>query len=166
MESDFKEAMELLPSRDQGGEWEKGRATCGAAAGYYARALMVRHKFKDALTVLKDIIGKKYGTYELMDNYGDNFREGPAYENNKESLFEVQFLDLESQGTDDEWTPVNTSPNATQGSAIESNFAPGNYGLLCGAVDFVFTFGSTEQHVGVAHQTQVIPSCKPVITVL
>ena len=23
------------------------------------------------------------------------------------------------------------------------------------AVDFVFTFGSTEQHVGVAHQTQV-----------
>lgn len=36
----------------------KGRATCGAAAGYYARALMVRHKFKDALTVLKDIIGK------------------------------------------------------------------------------------------------------------
>ena len=128
VESDFKEAMELLPSRDQGGEWEKGRATCGAAAGYYARALMVRHKFKDALTVLKDIIGKKYGTYELIDNYGDNFREGPAYENNKESLFEVQFLDLESQGTDDEWTPVNTSPNATQGSAIESNFAPGNYG--------------------------------------
>ena len=51
----------------------KRTCTCGAAAGYYARALMVRHKFKDALTVLKDIIGKKYGTYELMDNYGDNF---------------------------------------------------------------------------------------------
>ena len=60
----------------------KGRATCGAAAGYYARALMVRHKYSDALTVLKDIIGKKYGTYKLMDNYGDNFREGSAYENN------------------------------------------------------------------------------------
>ena len=28
-----------------------------------------------------------------MDNYGDNFREGSAYENNAESLFEVQFLD-------------------------------------------------------------------------
>ncbi|MGG6494650.1 UNVERIFIED_CONTAM: RagB/SusD family nutrient uptake outer membrane protein, partial [Bacteroidetes bacterium 56_B9] len=105
-----------------------GRATCGAAAGYYARALMMRHKYNDALTVLKDIIAKKYGTYRLMDNYGDNFREGSAYENNAESLFEVQFLDYGSQGTDDEWTPVNTSPNATQGSAIESNFAPGNYG--------------------------------------
>lgn len=128
VEKDFKEAMELLPSRDEGGEWAGGRATCGSAAGYYARTLMVSHKFSEALTVLKDIIGKKYGTYRLMDNYGDNFRQGSEYENNDESLFEVQYLDYGSQGTDDEWTPVNTSPNATQGSAIESNFAPGVYG--------------------------------------
>jgi hypothetical protein len=40
----------------------------------------------------------------------------------------VQFLDYGSQGVDDEWTPVNTSPNATQGSAIESNFGPGDCG--------------------------------------
>lgn len=128
VEEDFLGAMGLLPSRDMGGEWSGGRATCGSAAGYYARTLMVRHKFSEALTVLTDIIDKKYGTYRLMDNYGDNFREGSAYENNDESLFEVQFLDYGSQGTDDEWTPVNTSPNATQGSAIESNFAPGVYG--------------------------------------
>ena len=128
VEKDFSGAMELLQSRDMGGEWSGGRATCGSAAGYYARTLMVRHKFSEALVVLEDIINKKYGTYRLMDNYGDNFREGSAYENNDESLFEVQFLDYGSQGTDDEWTPVNTSPNATQGSAIESNFAPGVYG--------------------------------------
>ena len=128
VEKDFSEAMALLPSRDEGGEWSKGRATCGAAAGYYARTLMQRHKYSEALTVLKDIIAKKYGTYRLMDNYGDNFREGPEYENNDESLFEIQYLDYGSQGTDDEWTPVNTSPNATQGSAIESNFGPAKYG--------------------------------------
>ncbi|MGM9711429.1 MAG: RagB/SusD family nutrient uptake outer membrane protein [Prevotella sp.] len=128
IEKDFSEAMTLLPSRDEGGEWAKGRATCGAAAGYYARTLMQRHKFSEALAVLKDIINKKYGTYKLMANYGDNFREGSAYENNDESLFEVQYLDYGSQGVDDEWTPVNTSPNATQGHAIESNFCPGNYG--------------------------------------
>lgn len=127
VEADFQEAMNLLPSRDKGGEWAGGRATCGSAAGYYARALMVRHKFSEALTVLEDIINKKYGTYRLMDNYGDNFREGSAYENNDESLFEVQYLDYGSQGTDDEWTPVNTSPNATQGHAIESNLAPGTF---------------------------------------
>ncbi|MDR4930159.1 RagB/SusD family nutrient uptake outer membrane protein [Segatella bryantii] len=128
VEKDLAEAMTLLPSRDAGGEWAKGRATCGAAAGYYARALMQRHKYSEALTVLKDIINKKYGTYKLMANYGDNFREGSQYENNDESLFEIQFLDYGSQGTDDEWTPVNTSKNATQGSAVESNFCPGVYG--------------------------------------
>ena len=128
VEKDFAEAMTLLPSRDAGGEWAKGRATCGAAAGYYARTLMQRHKYSDALTVLKDIMNKKYGSYKLMANYGDNFREGSAYENNDESLFEIQYLDYGSQGVDDEWTPVNTSPNATQGHAVESNFAPGRFG--------------------------------------
>ena len=128
VEKDFAEAMTLLPSRNAGGQWEKGRATCGAAAGYYARALMMRHKYSEALTVLKAIINGQYGTYKLMANYGDNFREGAAYENNDESLFEVQYLDYGSQGTDDEWTPVNTSANATQGHAIESNFGPGDCG--------------------------------------
>lgn len=128
VEADLKEALTLLPSRDEGGEWAKGRATSGAAAGYYARTLMQRHKYSEALAVLKDIIAQKYGTYKLMANYGDNFRQGSEYENNDESLFEVQYLDYGSQGTDDEWTPVNTSANATQGSAIESNFAPGRFG--------------------------------------
>ena len=128
VEADFAQAMELLPTKALGGEWSKGRATQGSAAGYYARALMMRHKYSEALTVLKAIIGGQFGQYSLMDNYGDNFREGSAFENNDESLFEVQFLDYGTQGTDDEWTPVNTSPNATQGHAIESNFGPGDCG--------------------------------------
>jgi len=130
VEKDFAEAIDLLPAKTAGGEWAKGRATSGAAAGFYARALMQRHKYAEALTVLKNILStadggnQMYGEYKLMANYGDNFREGSAYENNAESLFEVQFLDYGSQGTDDEWTPVNTSPNATQGHAVESNFCP------------------------------------------
>ncbi len=128
VEIDFSEAMTLLPSRDQGGEWAKGRATSGAAAGYYARALMQRHKYSEALTVLKAIIGGTYGTYKLMTNYGDNFREGSAYENNDESLFEVQFMDYGTQGSTDEWTPVNVSKDASQGHAVESNYGPGDYG--------------------------------------
>ena len=55
VEKDLTEAMTLLPKRDIGGEWAKGRATCGAAAGYYARVLMFRHKYSDALAVLKDL---------------------------------------------------------------------------------------------------------------
>ena len=45
VEADFADAMQLLPTKEKGGEWSKGRATKGAAAGYYARALMMRQKY-------------------------------------------------------------------------------------------------------------------------
>lgn len=136
IDADFATAMQILPSRDKGGEWAKGRATCGAAAGYLARSLMFRHKFTEAYAVLKDIIAGKYGTYSLTADFGDNFKEGAAYENNKESLFEVQFLDYGTGGTDEEWTPVNISSEATQGHAVESNYASqqlGSWGDLAGS---------------------------------
>lgn len=134
IEADLTEAMQILPSRDEGGEWAQGRATSGAAAGYLARALMFRHKFDEAYTVLKDIIAGTYGTYALTADYGDNFRE--STENNIESLFEVQFMDFGTGGTDEEWTPVNISRDATQGHAVESNFASqelGSWGDLAGS---------------------------------
>ena len=136
IEIDLAKAMEMLPSRDKGGEWAKGRATSGAAAGYMARALMFRHKFEEAYVILKDIIAGKYGHYALTADYGDNFREGSAYENNVESLFEVQFMDYGTGGTDEEWTPVNISSQATQGHAVESNYASqqlGSWGDLAGS---------------------------------
>ncbi len=136
METDLTTAMQILPSRDKGGEWAQGRATSGAAAGYLARVLMFRHKYAEAYTVLKDIIAGKYGHYQLTADFGDNFREGSAYENNSESLFEVQFMDYGTGGTDEEWTPVNISSQATQGHAVESNYASqemGSWGDLAGS---------------------------------
>jgi len=135
IETDLSKAMEMLPSRDKGGEWAQGRATCGAAAGYMARALMFRHKFEKAYTILKDIIAGEYGQYKLMDDYSANFREDT--ENNAESLFEVQYMDYGTGGTDEEWTPVNISKEATQGHAVESNYASqelGSWGDLAGSV--------------------------------
>ena len=143
IEIDLGKAMEMLLSRDKGGEWAKGRATSGAAAGYMARALMFRHKFDEAYPILKDIIAGKYGHYELMADYGDNFREGPEYENNAESLFEVQFMDYGTGGPDEEWTPVNISPQASQGHAVESNYASqelGSWGDLAGAPWLYYLF--------------------------
>jgi len=128
IKADLSEAITLLPKRDEGGEWAKGRATQGSAAGLLAKTLMFNHEYSEALKYLEGIINGQYGTYSLMSNYGANFQEGTEYENNAESLYEVQFLDYGSQGTDDEWTPVNTSANATQGHAIESNYAAGSYG--------------------------------------
>lgn len=134
LETDLAMAMEMLPSRDEGGEWAQGRATSGAAAGYLARVYMFRHKYSEAYDILKDIIAGVYGTYSLTPDYGDNFREGT--ENNSESLFEVQFMNYGTGGTDEEWTPVNISPDATQGHAVESNYASqelGSWGDLAGS---------------------------------
>ncbi|WP_421870395.1 RagB/SusD family nutrient uptake outer membrane protein [Marinoscillum sp.] len=134
IEEDFGMAMEMLPSRDAGGEWAQGRATSGAAAGYMARALMFRQKYSEAYPILQDIIAGNYGSYRLMEDYGDNFRE--STENNAESLFEVQFMNFGTGGTDEEWTPVNISPDATQGHAVESNYASqelGSWGDLAGS---------------------------------
>lgn len=117
VEKDLTYAMQNLPSRDKGGEWAGGRATCGAAAGYLARTLMFRHKYDEALKVLKEIIAGTYGTYRLVDDYGWNCDE--AHENNEESLFEIQFLPRESQGNDKEYTPVNNSKSPTQGHALD-----------------------------------------------
>lgn len=126
IEKDLKAAMTMLPT-NEASDWEKGRATCGAAAGYYARALMFRHKYEEAYEVLKDIIKGEYGHYALVADFGDNFAEGDK-EYNSESLFEVGYMDYGKGGTDEEWTPVNISANATQGHAVESNFAPAAYG--------------------------------------
>lgn len=134
IEADLTTAMQILPSRDAGGEWASGRATSGAAAGYLARALMFRHKFSEAHAVLKDIITGKYGYYALTADYGDNFKENT--ENNSESLFEIQFLNYGTGGTEDEWVIELLTPEATQGHAVESNYASqqlGSWGDLAGA---------------------------------
>lgn len=136
IEADLTKAMQMLPSRDKGGEWAKGRATSGSAAGYLARAQMFRHKYTEAYAVLKDIIAGNYGHYALTADYGDNFKEGSAYENNSESLFEIQFMDLGTGGTADEWVIELLSPVATQGHAVESNYASqefGSWGDLAGS---------------------------------
>jgi starch-binding outer membrane protein, SusD/RagB family len=136
LETDLTDAMKMLPSRDEGGQWAQGRATSGSAAGYLARVYMFRHKYTEAYAVLKDIIAGKYGTYKLTADFGDNFREGTSYENNSESLFEVQFMDYGTGGTADEWVIELLSPEATQGHAVESNYASqdlGSWGDLAGS---------------------------------
>lgn len=66
---------------------DKGRATKGAAQLLLARVLMHQGKYAEAKPVLESIYNS--GTYRLMDNYSDNFREETEY--NAESIFEIGF---------------------------------------------------------------------------
>src|SRR5690606_661481 len=67
---------------------QSGRATRGAAKMLLAYAYMSKpeREYEKATAELIDITGMGYG---LMDSYADVF--DPAYKNNKESIFEVQY---------------------------------------------------------------------------
>lgn len=103
--SDFENAKNMLPVSyndasvlgiDKG---QKGRATKGAAIGYLGKAYLFNGRWADAAKEFEILVnGELKGTYSLMPNYYDNFTE--SFENNAESLFEVQFARGYGDGTD------------------------------------------------------------------
>lgn len=97
MIQDFKDAAALLPWHHTS-EADLGRATKGSALAFLAKVYMGRPildgtakagdaDWKSAKETLWEIINNNQ--YDLMDNYRDNFTD--QNENNKESMFEVQF---------------------------------------------------------------------------
>lgn len=106
MVKDFQDASELLTAWNYEGTNDEGRATKGSALAFLAKCYMGRPildgtakagdaDWTSAKAVLEQIINS--GAYGLMDNYRDNATEDN--ENNKESMFEVQFCQSsETQG--------------------------------------------------------------------
>ena len=100
--ADFKKASDLLPvtydnvtGPDKG---QTGRATKGAALGFLGKAYLFNQKFTEAEAAFKAVID--LNVYGLTANYADNFLE--STENNKESLFEIQFS-RDAGGKDMNW---------------------------------------------------------------
>ena len=85
---DVTAAATLLPLKSK---QEAGRATSGAAKTLLANVYMVQKKWSEAETLLKDIVNS--GEYSLMPDYNDAFSTNTGNKNNKESVFEVQFLE-------------------------------------------------------------------------
>jgi hypothetical protein len=83
--SDFNEAAQLLPVSYV--TPDIGRATKGAALAFLGKSYLFNNRYADAAQKFEEVMG--LGIYGLMDNYADNFTE--AFENNKESIFEIQF---------------------------------------------------------------------------
>ncbi|MBP6609572.1 MAG: RagB/SusD family nutrient uptake outer membrane protein [Paludibacter sp.] len=96
--ADFEKAIELLPLRAAmyAQPENVGRATKGSAQAFLAKTYLMKPILLEgsqadwtaAAHVLKDIIDSKQ--YELMTNFRHNHIE--TTENNKESIFEVQFF--------------------------------------------------------------------------
>ncbi len=119
---DLEDAVKSLP--DQWGSSDLGRPTKGAAYALMGKAHMQMHewqKAKDALAWLVDGDGKT--NYTLVANYKDNFKH--TTENNSESVFEIQFSDINPNGDGDQ-------PNPNVGSNRAQFFAPRGIGWCDG----------------------------------
>ncbi|MFA8435271.1 MAG: RagB/SusD family nutrient uptake outer membrane protein [Marinifilaceae bacterium] len=83
---DLTFAIAHLPSK---ADRNDGGATSGAAAAYLASVYMHQQEYSKALSLLRQLVEGKYGTYDLVDNYKENFNG--VNENNIESVFEIQY---------------------------------------------------------------------------
>lgn len=90
IELDLIYAAENLPYTQA----ETGRITKGAAQALLGKAYLYQNKFDKAADVLEDLIIR--GPYDLVTDYNTIFEE--AGENNIESVFEVQYTDLQGAG--------------------------------------------------------------------
>ncbi|WP_178987457.1 RagB/SusD family nutrient uptake outer membrane protein [Winogradskyella schleiferi] len=73
---------------------QAGRITKGAAQALLGKVYLFQDKFAEAAAVLEDVIDN--GPYDLISDYSTMFENDN--ENNIESVFEVQYTDLEGAG--------------------------------------------------------------------
>ncbi|MGC1516671.1 MAG: RagB/SusD family nutrient uptake outer membrane protein [Maribacter sp.] len=92
IEQDLIFAVSTLPVT----QTETGRATKGAAQALLGKVYLFQNKFDEAAVVLEDLIGS--GSYDLLMDYTTMFENNN--ENNVESVFEVQYTDIEGAGFD------------------------------------------------------------------
>lgn len=90
IEADLIAAANVLPDAPK----QQMRATKGAALSLLGKAYLYQEKFADAATVLDEVINS--GVYTLVDDYNSIFEH--VGENGPESVFEVQYTELEGAG--------------------------------------------------------------------
>ena len=73
---------------------ETGRVTKGAAQALLGKVYLFQDKFDEAAAVLDQVIAS--GAYILIDDYASSFEN--TNENNAESVFEIQYSDIEGAG--------------------------------------------------------------------
>jgi hypothetical protein len=119
IEKDLTEAAAALPPSYTGDDI--GRATRGAAYGLLGRAHLQQKEYQQTIDALKWLVeGEGRVNYDLVPNYHDNFDH--RTENNKESVFEVQFkMRAENTGED--------AATSNVGSSRPPFFAPPEHGF-------------------------------------
>ncbi|WP_299569049.1 RagB/SusD family nutrient uptake outer membrane protein [uncultured Pedobacter sp.] len=120
---DLKEAIQLLPTREEYGINDKGRASKGAAYGMLAKVYLTLGRYQDCLEMTEKV--ESLG-YKLNTDYSDCFGGEPKNRNTTESLFEVQYLGLTNAGF---WSDENQACwLSTYMGPRNQNWVGGGYG--------------------------------------
>ena len=90
IEQDLIFAADILPYFQS----ETGRVTKGAAQALLGKVYLFQDKFSESATVLESVINN--GPYDLLTDYNTMFENDN--ENNIESVFEVQYTDVQGAG--------------------------------------------------------------------
>lgn len=92
VEEDLNDAINNCNLPENRSAESKGRIEKGTAIAVLGKVYATQHKYKEAKSLLGNLISTSYGVgkrYQLMENFADNFT--PTYENNAESVFELQY---------------------------------------------------------------------------
>ncbi|MDJ1473639.1 RagB/SusD family nutrient uptake outer membrane protein [Xanthocytophaga flava] len=149
IESDLKEAINRLPEKGTYTEANRGRATKGAAKAYLARAYMYQLgtdntngiTWQQVYTLTNEVITS--GQYQLMSNYAMLFEI--ENENNAESVFELQFVDVNN-----DWGPGKTG---TGNNVIQNNRATWGWGFNNPTQNLVDAFEDNDPRLAVTVYT-------------
>jgi hypothetical protein len=85
VELDLSDALAVLPDSYESDDL--GRATSAAAAAYLGKTYLYQQKWSEAAAELEKIIDGDYGSYQLMEDFSQNFDVENAF--NSESVFET-----------------------------------------------------------------------------
>ncbi|GAB4011008.1 RagB/SusD family nutrient uptake outer membrane protein [Spirosoma migulaei] len=134
IEKDALAASTALPAKSAQAATDLGRATSGAAKTLLANLYITQKKWAQAEPILKSIVTND--GYTLMPDYNDAFSFTSANKNNKESVFEIQYMEgsagyngnqiyrfLPSPISTAEIAPITGTSNP-QGTSQESNNIP------------------------------------------
>lgn len=129
---DLKEAITLLPRREEYADQDKGRVSKGAAVGLLAKVYLTLKQYQLCIDQCNQV--ESLG-YVLNADYSDCFGGEPSHKNTAESLFEVQYYGLTKAGFWDDENQANWL--STYMGPRNSGWVGGGYGWNQPTAEFV-----------------------------
>jgi hypothetical protein len=144
--NDFKDAIELLPVSYPSSEL--GRVTKGAAIAMLGKYYLYNQQWPEAAEQFGKLLAAPY-TYDLVANFGDSFYW--KTQNNKESVFEIQYIMEANLGSSFDQRFGNRSIKGSGGDYCEASATA--FSVFTNADGSAIDLSSIPQQTSYANET-------------